>query len=312
MKISIALCTYNGEKYIREQLKSLEEQTLKADEIIVCDDNSSDNTADILNEYIDKLNMKLIVNKENLGVTKNFEQAVSLCEGDIIFLCDQDDVWHKDKIKIMSEKMIEEKTGICCCDGIVCDENLKEIRSYTLWNTSGLSRIDLNSFSPYNLINNYCFTGMALCFRKNFTKYFMPLSENAVHDEWIAFIISCFSKVSFVNQKLVFYRQHSDQQIGINSIKSLNEIWKFLRAYKITAMEKETKKFEDLVFKLKDLEIETKLIAEIENKVKHLKHRTNRSRYRLFVLLKEFITGKYSRYSNNGYKAFVKDLFASR
>lgn len=312
MKISIALCTYNGAKYLEEQLKSLAEQTLKADEIIICDDNSSDNTVNIINRYKDNLNIKLTLNKVNLGVTKNFEQAISLCSGDIVFLCDQDDVWHKDKIKIMSEKMIEEKTGICCCDGMVCDENLKQIGAYTLWNTSGLSRIDLNRFSPYSLINNYCFTGMALCFRKNFTKYFMPLSENAVHDEWIAFIISCFSKVSFVNQKLVFYRQHSGQQIGINSIKSLKEILKFLRAYKITAMEKETKKFEDLAFKLKNLEMGTNLIVAIENKVKHLKCRTDRSRYRLFVLLKEFITGKYSRYSNNGYKAFVKDLFASR
>jgi glycosyltransferase involved in cell wall biosynthesis len=312
MKISIALCTYNGAKYLEEQLKSLAEQTLKADEIIICDDNSSDNTVNIINRYKDNLNIKLTLNKVNLGVTKNFEQAISLCSGDIVFLCDQDDVWHKDKIKIMSEKMIEEKTGICCCDGMVCDENLKQIGAYTLWNTSGLSRIDLNRFSPYSLINNYCFTGMALCFRKNFTKYFMPLSENAVHDEWIAFIISCFSKVSFVNQKLVFYRQHSGQQIGINSIKSLKEIWKFLRSCKIADMEKETRKFEDLALKLKQLEMETNLITAIENKIKHLKRRTSRSKFRFFVLTAELISGQYKKYSNGTYKAFLKDLFSGR
>lgn len=312
MKISIALCTYNGAKYLEEQLKSLAEQTLKADEIIICDDNSSDNTVNIINRYKDNLNIKLTLNKVNLGVTKNFEQAISLCSGDFIFLCDQDDVWHKDKIKIMSEKMIEEKTGICCCDGIVCDKNLKQIDSYTLWNTSGLSRIDLNRFSPYSLINNYCFTGMALCFRKNFTKYFMPLSENAVHDEWIAFIISCFSKVSFVNQKLVVYRQHSEQKIGINSIKSLKEIWKFLRSCKIADMEKETRKFEDLALKLKQLEMETNLITAIENKIKHLKRRTSRSKFRFFVLTAELISGQYKKYSNGTYKAFLKDLFSGR
>jgi glycosyltransferase involved in cell wall biosynthesis len=312
MKISIALCTYNGAKYLEEQLKSLAEQTLKADEIIICDDNSSDNTVNIIDRYKDNLNIKLTVNKVNLGVTKNFEQAVSLCQGDIIFLCDQDDVWDKNKVKIMSEKMIEEKTGICCCDGIVADENLKQIDSYTLWNTSGLSKIDLNRFSPYSLINNYCFTGMALCFRKNFTKYFMPISENAVHDEWIAFIISCFSKVSFVNQKLVVYRQHSEQKIGINSIKSLKEIWKFLRLCKIADMEKETRKFEDLALKLKQLEMEANLITAIENKIKHLKRRTSRSKFRFFVLTAELISGQYKKYSNGTYKAFLKDLFSGR
>jgi glycosyltransferase involved in cell wall biosynthesis len=98
MKISIALCTYNSSKYLREQLKSLEEQTLKADEVVICDDKSDNDTMQIINEYKDKLNIKLTVNKTNLGVTKNFERAISLCEGDIIFLCDQDDVWNKNKI----------------------------------------------------------------------------------------------------------------------------------------------------------------------------------------------------------------------
>lgn len=312
MKISIALCTYNGAKYLIQQLESLCAQTLKADEVIACDDNSSDNTAEILNEYRDKLNIKLVVNKENLGVAKNFEQAISLCSGDIIFLCDQDDVWDKDKIKIMSEKMIEEKTGICCCDGIVADENLKQINSYTLWNTSGLSKIDLNTFSPYSLINSYYFTGMALCFRRNFMKYFMPINENAVHDEWIAFIISCFSKVSFVNQTLVVYRQHSEQKIGIILIKSLKEIWKFLRSCKIADMEKKTKKCEDLVIRLKQLEIETNLITAVENKIKHLKRRTSRSKFRFFILMAELISGQYKKYSNGTYTVFLKDLFSGR
>ncbi|MDD3730721.1 MAG: hypothetical protein PHI20_06775, partial [Endomicrobiaceae bacterium] len=151
-----------------------------------------------------------------------------------------------------------------------------------------------------------------LCFRKNFTKYFMPISENAVHDEWIAFIISCFSKVSFVNQKLVVYRQHSEQKIGINSIKSLKEIWKFLRLCKIADMEKETRKFEDLALKLKQLEMEANLITAIENKIKHLKRRTSRSKFRFFVLTAELIFGQYKKYSNGTYKAFLKDLFSGR
>ncbi|GAB1401189.1 hypothetical protein MASR1M68_01000 [Elusimicrobiota bacterium] len=310
MKISIALCTYNGAKYLEEQLKSLAEQTLKADEVVVCDDNSSDNTVAILNEYKDKLNIKLTVNKTNLGVTKNFEQAISLCSGDIIFLCDQDDVWDKNKVKIMTDKMQDEKIGFCCCDGIITDENLKQTADYTLWNTSGLSKIDLNKFSAYNLINNYCFTGMATAFRSSLKKYILPISKNAVHDEWLAFIAVCVSKVVFVEQKLVFYRQHNNQQIGINSIKPVKEIWKILKSYKISSMEKETGKFEDLIVRLKELNIDLKLIKELENKIKHLKYRTTRNKLRVFILLWQLLTWKYNRYSNGANKNFIKDLFA--
>jgi glycosyltransferase involved in cell wall biosynthesis len=312
MKISIALCTYNGEKHLREQLKSLEEQTLKADEVVICDDNSSDNTIQIINEYLDKLNIKLTVNKTNLGVTKNFEQAISLCEGDIIFLCDQDDVWDKNKIKIMAEKMQDEKVGLCCCDGIITDSNLNPLSNYTLWNTSGLDKVNLDKFNAYNLINNYCFTGMAMAFKSYLKKYILPISKNAVHDEWIAFISVCISKVAFVEEKLVFYRQHNNQQIGINSIKSIKEIWQFLNNYKISSMEKEVRKFEDLILKLKELNVDSKLITELKNKIKHFKYRTTRNKLRFFILSWQLIIGQYNKYSNNGYKAFVKDLFTGK
>ena len=312
MKISIALCTYNGAKYLSEQLKSLKEQTLKADEVVICDDNSSDNTVNVINEYKYKLNVKLTVNKINLGVTKNFEQAISLCEGDIIFLCDQDDVWHQDKIKIMSNRMVDETIGLCYCNGIVADENLKQIGSHTLWGTSELVKVDFNKFSVYNLINYCYFTGMALCFRASLKQYFMPLSKNAVHDEWIAFIISFVAKIAFVKEELVIYRQHSNQQIGINSIKSSKEIWRLLRGYKIIKIEKEVGRFTDLITKMKELNAEEELITELEKKLRHLKCRASRSIFRFIILTLELLLGKYKKHSNGGYKAFVKDLFARK
>jgi len=89
-KISIALCSYNGEKYIKEQLLSILKQTREPDEIIIVDDNSFDNTVAIINEVLEgfKIRWELIINPQNLGVTKNFEKAISLCKGDIIFTCD--------------------------------------------------------------------------------------------------------------------------------------------------------------------------------------------------------------------------------
>ena len=90
MKISVAMCTYNGDKYIEEQLNSIQKQTKKIDEIIICDDGSKDNTVEICERLLSKSNIeyKININKENLGFARNFYQAIRLCSGDIIFFCD--------------------------------------------------------------------------------------------------------------------------------------------------------------------------------------------------------------------------------
>ena len=98
-KISLAMTTYNGEKFLREQLESIYSQTRVPDEVIVCDDNSSDGTIQILEEYRQNKGLIYYVNKPALGVNSNFYKAISLCTGDYIALSDQDDIWKCDKIK---------------------------------------------------------------------------------------------------------------------------------------------------------------------------------------------------------------------
>lgn len=101
--ISVAMCTFNGEKYIKEQIESIINQSLVPDEIVICDDCSKDNTLNIIKETLDNWpgKVQLVVNEKNLGYRKNFEKSISLCNGDIIFLSDQDDVWNRNKIEIM-------------------------------------------------------------------------------------------------------------------------------------------------------------------------------------------------------------------
>ena len=106
-KISIAMTTFNGERYLREQLDSLYFQTLLPDEIVVVDDCSVDNTKEILEEYHKKKGLIYYINESNVGVNKNFEKAISLCSGDYIALCDQDDVWFKNKIE-QTRRMMQE------------------------------------------------------------------------------------------------------------------------------------------------------------------------------------------------------------
>src|SRR3989339_673267 len=100
MNISIAMCTYNGEKYIEQQLNSFLTQTILPNELVICDDCSKDKTIEILQEFSKKAKfpVRIYLNEKNLGSTKNFEKAIGLSKGDIIFCSDQDDVWHNQKI----------------------------------------------------------------------------------------------------------------------------------------------------------------------------------------------------------------------
>ena len=101
-KISVALCTYNGEKYLHQQIDSILNQTVPVHEIVVCDDGSNDQTSKILTQYQTKFPevFKIHFNTENLRSVKNFEKAISLCTGDIIFLSDQDDIWEENKVEV--------------------------------------------------------------------------------------------------------------------------------------------------------------------------------------------------------------------
>lgn len=112
--VSIAMATYNGAKYLRNQLESLYSQTIVPDEVVVCDDCSSDDTCKILEEYRQKKGLKYFVNETNLGVNKNFEKAIRLCTNPYVAICDQDDVWFNQKIEVLLGKMLEIEKGKPC------------------------------------------------------------------------------------------------------------------------------------------------------------------------------------------------------
>ena len=113
-RVSVAMTTYNGEKYLKEQLDSLYSQTVVPDEIVVCDDCSKDRTIDILEDYHQKKGLKYYVNSSNLGVNKNFEKAIRLCTSGYVAICDQDDIWFPQKIEILLKKMMEVENGEPC------------------------------------------------------------------------------------------------------------------------------------------------------------------------------------------------------
>lgn len=182
-KISIALCTYNGAKFLPEQLASFLAQTQLPDELIVCDDFSTDKTLQIIEDFVQTspFVVKIFRNEENLGVIKNFEKAINLCTGDIIFLSDQDDIWMSEKIeRVMQEFEKSPEIGMVFSNAELVDEQLESLDLYLsdLTFTERMRHLETsNKFFDELLKRNYI-TGATLAFRSYFRNKMLPFPEN--------------------------------------------------------------------------------------------------------------------------------------
>jgi len=233
MRISVALCTFNGEEYLENQLTSILNQTCPVDEIIICDDNSTDNTISIVNSYIEEgiENIILIQNKENIGTIKNFEKAIDKCTGDIIFLSDQDDIWHLNKVEVMISFFLKKSNALLLfTDGnlIDSDNNLLESTLWDEWNFSKemQKRWNNNQWAFNDLfINNNKVTGATIAFRAELKKLVLPIEVPVGywHDAWMALHAAANDGLFYLNTALIDYRLHPKQQIGITA-KPLSKV----------------------------------------------------------------------------------------
>ena len=222
MKISVAFIVYNGARYMRTQLDSILAQTHKVDEIIVCDDGSSDNTKEILEEY-KKNNPDLFFihyNNQNIGPTKNIEKAIQNCKGELILLADQDDYWEINKVETIVKWFEANPTmnGVFTNGSLMKSTGELDYR-YALW--------DVMSF-PFKAIKNgenlklyintveNAITGATLAIRNNlaFLKKPFPVINHLVHDRWLAMNLAENNSLGILNENLIRYRIHSAQAIG--------------------------------------------------------------------------------------------------
>ena len=229
MKISVALCTYNGEKYIKEQLDSILNQTILPDEIVICDDCSTDNTFSILESFKkkpeDKLDVFLVRNDIQLKTIKNFEKAISLTSGDWIFLSDQDDIWHERKVETMMEYVEKfPKTKLLFTNADLIDENgnLLEVKLWEMWKFNSHKQSNWlyyrNSFKSLVYNENYV-TGATVMFSRSLLRKALPISVpyGYYHDAWLALHAAAIDGLSFLDVCTIKYRIHSEQQVGINN-----------------------------------------------------------------------------------------------
>lgn len=182
MTTSVALCTFNGEKYISEQIESILNQTSPIDEIVVCDDGSTDKTIDILNDYQTKYPsvFKIFKNEENLGFIKNFEKAILLCTQDIILLSDQDDVWETNKVEVLKNEFLQNPEKDLIVHNL--SFNSSEIpKKYTFWDYKSFNdkirKGSNDEILEFVLTDGNLFPGMSIALRERFVNNFLPFSN---------------------------------------------------------------------------------------------------------------------------------------
>lgn len=328
MKISVAMCTFNGARYVRDQLDSIAAQTRLPHELVVCDDHSADATCEIVTAFAASapFPVRLHVNEQNLGSSKNFEQAIGLCEGDVIALSDQDDIWLPEKLRRIEDCLSgNPDVGLVFTDAEVVDEDLKSL-AYGLWESVGFDsrqrRLMRNGRVVDVLLPGRTVTGATMAFRSGFRNLVLdiPTDLSLIHDGWIALLIASVAGVSFIEEPLVKYRQHSRQQIGARERKSdqrsavslgrVKEARRRLNPY--FALIATATRAQDRLSQFRDVYRCDRALAMLEARIAHLHARATlpqKKLGRLKCVLRELLARRYHLYSNGVYSA-VKDLLA--
>lgn len=215
------MATYNGEKYLVEQLDSIINQTYHNWNLLIRDDNSTDKTLEIIQNYHkkDKRIKILKDNKGNLGIVRNFEELLKSSESEFIMFSDQDDIWVENKLD-MYLKMIEKiknKGFMIHSDAILFDKNKSNILKDTFISKKAINR------GLENVFFNYFVQGATILISKEIKNFILPFPKEVyLHDRYIHLISELFFERIFINKALIYYRQHGDNQIGAkNTIREL-------------------------------------------------------------------------------------------
>ena len=326
MKISVAMCTYNGAEFLPAQLQSIVTQSRPPDEIVICDDGSTDNTRNLVEKFAAEspIPITLHINDRNLGSVKNFERAITLCTGDVIALSDQDDVWRSDKLQLFESVLNKSPSvGIIFSDAEIVDEHLNPLNR-RMWDEVGFddhrSKLVRTGRALEVLIHGWTVTGATMAFRTNFVKLSLPIPDEIamIHDGWIALTIAAVADVVAIDEPLIQYRQHAQQQIGAPARKETAPELRGMQAIE-TAFRRRNSSA-DLHKILETLEARLlsqasdfdtrKALSFVSNYASHLNVRANLPQRRLNrvpSILRELLSLRYHEYAN-GFKSAAKDL----
>lgn len=228
--VSVALCTYNGERFVAEQLRSILSQSRPVDQIVVADDGSSDRTVRLVEGALSDSGLDarvLAPARAPLGVTANFQRAIAATSGQVVLLCDQDDVWHPDRVALALQGLDDARALVHFTDARLVD-GAGAPMGPSLFETLEVSDSDLAACESgrafETLLRRNLATGATMALRRELLRDALPFPREWVHDEWLAILAAARERVAFSRQVSIDYRQHGDNQVGVTAPTLRNKI----------------------------------------------------------------------------------------
>lgn len=313
------MCTYNGSGFLEEQLHSIASQTRLPDELVVCDDRSSDNSLELLQAFSQSVSfpVRIFVNDRNLGSTKNFEQAISLCGGDVVALADQDDVWYSHKLSRIEQEVSESDAIVAVFSDADEIGDDSELLNHRLWSSFSFGAAEQRAFRAGSaltvLIKHPVVTGAAMAFRREWFELLAPFPDSDIHDRWMSFLLAACGTVALISDPLMRYRRHRNQQVGVGA-QTFRERIATARVTGRSLYLSEIARFSELRRRIDQhrtrMPYADFALAEIRRKISHLEHRIEMRRdiSRIPTVLREVCNYGYWRYAA-GWKSVAKDLF---
>ena len=314
----VVLCTLNGAPYVLEQLNSILTQTIAIDRISIFDDCSTDDTmASILRwrtslpaNVADKVHVD--VNSGNIGYAKNFCQAIARATGDVIFLCDQDDVWEKNKASTLLSLMMRTRSDMVFSDGSIIDDQDRIAARASVLETYGLGKRDIDAFSGIafkTLVKRNCINGASMAVRREAALAALPLPCDMPHDYWFAIWCSLRGGIAGTSERLYRYRQHGRNAIGIGDHSLLSDCisaWHHARVPR----QRELRIWTAIAERLLAINDSEALALALEKRawLRDVLDESKGSIGRLKSIVKSLLDGKYRRLSPD--RAVLRDLFA--
>lgn len=316
--ISIALCTYNGEAHLPAQWNSLLKQERPPDEVIICDDCSTDDTRLLLRRLAAEAPFRVVVveNEVQLGYNKNFEKALSLCTGDLVFICDQDDYWFTQKLAVMTQYMAAHPAAqVAFCNAYVADESLNT-QQESFWN-----RVRLDDFQKQRwalglsmevLLDGNRMMGCATVIRQGFIAKLIPFPTDIpgyIYDGWISLVGAAYNVIQLIDTPLQLYRTHENQQVGVKAAPvgphvSLKERFTRDRFIKLEPLTKTRHQLSKIKEHLSErVSAQAVGMKQVERKLAHYTMRSTLPDNRLLRLrpvLRDLQLGLYHRYADAG------------
>jgi glycosyltransferase involved in cell wall biosynthesis len=308
MTVSVAMCTWNGSAFVLEQLRSIVEQTRAVNEIVVCDDHSDDNTADLVHHFAQSspVPVRLHRNEVNIGFRLNFSQAISFCRAEIILLSDQDDIWREDKVARMVEIFAARPdVDLLFSDAALVDDAMTPI-GYGIWESIQFddrrkSMVRNGRFLEV-LMNRNVVTGATAGIRSHIRDLIVPVPGKWVHDAWIATLVAATGTAEFIEEPLIFYRQHSAQQVGGRKLSIAEQlaIARTMDAQFFLDVAADYEAVRERLLAFRGSIRRPGAVAMLQGKIDHSRFRARvRQNWRgsLPRLAGNLLTGKYHRYS---------------